>query len=76
MVVEANPDKAVIWSKPDDLQIDADKPMAGLGGLRPGGFSALLCDGSVRFISAMVDAGTLKLLFDPRDGMPIPPGGF
>ncbi|HEV7224882.1 MAG TPA: DUF1559 domain-containing protein [Pirellulales bacterium] len=76
MVVEANPDQAVIWTKPDDLHIDADKPRAGLGGLRPGGFSALFCDGSVHFVSAMVDADTLKLLFDPRDGMPIPPGGF
>ncbi|HEV7225254.1 MAG TPA: DUF1559 domain-containing protein [Pirellulales bacterium] len=76
MVVEANPDQAVIWTKPDDLPIDADKPMAGLGGLRPGGFTALFCDGSVRFISAMVGADTLKLLFDPRDGMPIPPGKF
>lgn len=76
MVVEANPERAVIWSKPDDLHIDANKPLAGLGGLRPGGFNALLCDGSVRFVSSMVNVEMLKRLFNPRDGMAIQAGGF
>lgn len=76
MVVEANPDQAVIWTKPDDLHIDADKPMAGLGSLRPGGFNALLCDGSVRFVSSMINLEMLKRLFNPRDGMPIQADGF
>ncbi|HTN75535.1 MAG TPA: DUF1559 domain-containing protein, partial [Pirellulaceae bacterium] len=50
MIVEANPDQAVIWTKPDDLPVDLDKPLAGLGEAQKNGFLAVLCDGSVRFI--------------------------
>jgi prepilin-type processing-associated H-X9-DG protein len=55
MVVEADPERAVVWTKPDDLEIDRDHPAAGLGGLRPGGFNTLFADGSVRFIGKDID---------------------
>ena len=71
MVVEANPDHAVVWSKPDDLLVDPEKPFAGLGGVRPGGFMALYCDGSVHFLSNMTDPETLRRLFDHCDGKPV-----
>ncbi len=71
MVVEAHPDAAVDWTKPDDLVIDVKDPLKGLKSARVGGFHALLCDGSVRFISDSIDLETLKRLFIRNDGQPI-----
>lgn len=68
MVVEADADRAVIWTKPDDLEIDAEKPRDGLGGLRPGGFLAVFADGHTSFLQNALDAATLLNLFNPRDG--------
>ncbi|HEY1602390.1 MAG TPA: DUF1559 domain-containing protein [Pirellulales bacterium] len=50
MVVEADADQVVEWTRPNDLKLDPDKPLAGLGKLRPSGFNALFADGSVRFM--------------------------
>ncbi|MBW3597170.1 MAG: DUF1559 domain-containing protein, partial [Planctomycetes bacterium] len=66
--VEANPDKAVPWTKPDDLQVDFNNPLAGLGDIRPSGFNALFGDGSVKVIAKMVDPETLKALFTRAGG--------
>lgn len=66
MVVEANPDKAVIWTKPEDLKVDLKDPKKGLGKARRGGFQAAMADGSVRFISAAVDAMVLKAMITPQ----------
>jgi hypothetical protein len=71
MVVEASDAKAVPWTKPDDFQYDEKQPMAGLLGLWPGGFQAALCDGSVRFISATIDAEVLRRMFKRNDGQMI-----
>ena len=68
MAVEVSDQKAVIWTKPDDFEYDEKNPVAGLVGLRPGGFNAAFCDGSVRFLSAGIDPETLKLLFTRNDG--------
>lgn len=76
MVVEADPAEAVVWTRPDDLQFDPQQPMAGLGGLQKTGFNTLFCDGSVHFIASTIDPEVLRCLFNPRDGKPIPPGGF
>ncbi len=72
MFVEANDDSAVDWTKPDDFVPDEKNPMKGLTGLRPGGFNAALCDGSVRFISETLDKEVLKNLFQRNDGNPVP----
>ena len=68
MAVEAADAKAVIWTKPDDFEYDPRNPMAGLVGLRSGGFNAAFCDGSVRFISSFIDLDVLKCLFVRNDG--------
>ena len=44
-IVEAG--EACIWTKPDDLAYDAEKPLPKLGGLFDGDFHVLLMDGSV-----------------------------
>ena len=66
MVVEAK--QAVPWTKPDDIPYASDKPLARLGGLHPRGFHALLCDGSVRFISDAVDEKLLRALITKAGG--------
>ena len=73
-VVEASDALAVIWTKPDDYEYDPRQPLDGLVGLREGGFMALLTDGSVRFVSALVDPQTLNALYTRNGGEVI--GGF
>ena len=72
MLVEADADRAVIWTKPDDLEYDPDMASSGLGSLRRNGFQILLADGSVRFVSNGVAAGVLKALFTSRGGEKVP----
>jgi hypothetical protein len=64
----------VVWTKPDDLEFDGNRPLAGLGHLRPGGFSTLFCDGSVHFISNSVNSDTLRALlsYGGREPVTIP----
>ena len=67
MVVEAAPDAAVIWTKPDDLVIDFKNPLKNLQGNQNNVFHVLFADGSVRAISETINADTLKALFT-KDG--------
>ncbi|MBN2022107.1 MAG: DUF1559 domain-containing protein [Pirellulales bacterium] len=60
LVVEADPDRAVIWTKPDDLTYDPASPAAGLGRAHPGGFNAAFADGSVRFLAKDIDPTVLR----------------
>jgi len=71
MVVEASDEEAVIWTKPGDYEPDEENPTRGLVGVRPGGFLAAFCDGSVHFISESVDFETLRRLFTRNDGNPV-----
>ncbi len=54
-VVEADDDRAVEWTKPQDWECDATKPLAGLGHAHPAGFIAGFADGSVHFIAGSID---------------------
>jgi type II secretory pathway pseudopilin PulG len=69
MLLEVDADRAVPWTKPDDFEVDADDPLAGLGHLRAGGvFAAGFADGSVRFISRDIDAENFLRLIKKGDG--------
>jgi hypothetical protein len=76
MVVEAADEKAVVWTKPDDYEIDEKNPSAGLVGLRPGEFLSVFCDGATRIIPQNVAPRIVKLLFDRNDGQVIDPAVF
>lgn len=65
LCVEAEPGKAVPWTKPDDLAFDARKPLAGLENSRPEGFLAAFCDGHVQLLSGNIAADVLTALFSP-----------
>ncbi len=73
LVVEADADRAVIWTKPDDLEIDPNNPSAGLGHVRIQGFLAAMADGSVHFIPAAVAADRLRALFTRAGGEAVSP---
>src|SRR4051812_2719247 len=60
MAVEADANKAVEWTKPDDWQYDPKKPMDGLGHVHPGGWLAAFCDAHISFIRNDVSVETLK----------------
>jgi hypothetical protein len=63
MLVEADAERAVEWTKPDDLTLDAKHPTAGLGHLRPGGWLAAFADGHVSFIANTLDQQMVNALF-------------
>jgi type II secretory pathway pseudopilin PulG len=71
LVVQANDDRAVPWTKPDDLEVDMAKPLDGLGEAEPTGFSAVFADGHVMLLSKNISAETLRRLFGRADGLPV-----
>jgi beta-lactamase regulating signal transducer with metallopeptidase domain len=71
LAVEANRD--IPWTKPEDIPFDVDGQLPKLGGFAPEGFSAAFGDGSVRFISAGIDAKIFKALFTAGGGEVVSP---
>ncbi len=72
LAVEVNDDRAVPWTKPDDLEVDLSKPFDGLGEGEAGGLSILLfADGHTIGITRQADEATLKALFTRNGGEPI-----
>lgn len=59
LFVEADPDQAVPWTKPQDWQYTSDGPLDGVGGIRPNGFLAVFADGSVEMVWSDTDRKTL-----------------
>jgi hypothetical protein len=69
LILEADPDRAVEWTRPDDYEVDEKQPFAGLGHLRAGQiFLTGFADGSVRAISLDVDPQTFLSLLKKSDG--------
>jgi Protein of unknown function (DUF1559) len=69
MLVEAGEEAAVIWSKPDDLDVDFENPLNKLSSAATAGiFQACFGDGSVRAISTSVDVNLLRALFTRAGG--------
>jgi hypothetical protein len=69
-VIEVAPEHAVVWTKPDDWNVDFSKPFAGLRE-KATGFLCAFCDGSVHFISEAVDWETVRRLLQKNDGEPV-----
>jgi hypothetical protein len=68
MLVEAAEDKAVIWTKPDDLEIDVKDPKNGLFDGGATSFLALFVDASVHTIPKKIDKKMLLYLLWRNDG--------
>jgi hypothetical protein len=68
MIVEVPPEKAVIWTKPDDWEVDLNDPKKGLFGARTGFLLAATADAKVHRIPQTVAADTLRRAFGRSDG--------
>lgn len=62
----------VIWTKPDDLVYDRQKPLPKLGGMFKDGYHVLMFDGSVSFKRNNLSEETLRRAIEPNDGQPLP----
>jgi hypothetical protein len=70
-IMFAEAEKAVPWTKPEDIPFDPAKPLPKLGLPDTSGFQAALCDGSVHMISHKIKPETLRNLIMRNDGNPI-----
>lgn len=68
MIVEADATQAVEWTRPDDLPVDMNQPLVGVGRLRPGIFNVVFADGSVRGIATDVDPELLRKIYTYAGG--------
>ncbi len=71
LLVQAASESAVVWTKPDDLQLDPKAPQTGIFGPKPGWFHVTMADGGARSIPTTVKPALLRNLFDRADGEPI-----
>ena len=76
MAVEVASAAAVVWTKPDDLIIDATMPHQSLIGSRGEEFLAAFADGSVRAIKESIAADLLLALFTRKGAEVIPENAF
>ena len=72
MTVEVGDDRAIIWTKPEDLQYDEQNPLEGLSKGKEYGiqdyFIAGMADGSTRQLSASMNPKKLNALFTRNGG--------
>jgi hypothetical protein len=69
MILEVGADKAVTWTKPDDMEFDPKKPLAGLGRIDQGGIPAEFADGHAQILRKNIDAETFRRLILRNDGL-------
>ena len=73
LVVEVTQDRAIPWMQPQDLNIEALLANATASNQNHmGGFQAVLCDGSVRFVSSTLEKATLQSLATINGNEPVP----
>jgi hypothetical protein len=71
MAVEAGADKAVPWTKPEDLIYDEENPVAALGAIPAEGFWAVFFSGEVRLFPKDIASGFLRALITHDGGEPV-----
>jgi hypothetical protein len=70
MVIQVGGDKAVPWTKPEDLKYDLKNPAGSLGNIGEN-LSALFTDGSVQTLPVNIKPATWLNLFNMKDGVSI-----
>ncbi len=72
LAAQCDPERAVIWTKPEDLSFSAENPGAGLWGQEDEEpLKAIFADGSVSMIPESVSGETLRRLIIRNDGEPV-----
>ncbi|HEX3999890.1 MAG TPA: DUF1559 domain-containing protein [Pirellulales bacterium] len=71
LILAVGEDKSVVWTKPDDLDFDPQKPLAGLGKIDDGGIPACFADCHVQNLRKTIDAETFRRLILRNDGKSI-----
>jgi hypothetical protein len=72
LIVDVDEPQAVVWTKPDDLNVDGVDVKQALLGTRKDGFRCAMADGSVQFVGAQLTAEQLRALLTRNGGEPAP----
>jgi hypothetical protein len=62
LMVEVEPSRAVVWTKPEDWEVDMKHPLRGVAREDRNVFTAAQCDGSVRTVPVNTDETTMRAL--------------
>ncbi|MBN2292174.1 MAG: DUF1559 domain-containing protein, partial [Pirellulales bacterium] len=80
MIVESDPERSVVWTKPEDFKYNEANPLSGFGKLHSGVFLVAFADGAVKSIATTVDLKSFldMLRINDRGLMPtlLEPGGM
>ncbi len=68
LFVEASPARAVIWTKPEDLSVDVENPLAGILEEGQTVWIAAMADGSTHMIPAAIRKDVVNALFNFNGG--------
>jgi hypothetical protein len=72
-LVDAVPELAVVWTKPDDWEVDLKDPLRGVKRTDGDGFIAGYADGSVRFVPNDIDPAKLAAIVTATGGEVVEP---
>jgi hypothetical protein len=68
VLIEADDDRAVVWTRPADWEYTPARPQSGLGHLRPNGFNVVFADGRAKFIPTSMSDNSLRAILSPAGG--------
>jgi hypothetical protein len=68
MVVEIVPERAVVWTKPDDWEVDLKDPLAGVKRSDRDWFTTGWCDAHAKLLSNSIDADVFRAVLTPAGG--------
>jgi hypothetical protein len=66
LVLDADDEHAVIWTKPEDLRVDLKTPLRGLRKIEERGYLVLMMDGSVHYLPADIDPKAMAAKITPE----------
>jgi hypothetical protein len=67
LVIEVEPERAVVWTKPEDWEVDMKNPLDGLKRTDRDWFTTAWCDGHVKILSNSIEPDQLRAMLT-RDG--------
>jgi predicted Zn finger-like uncharacterized protein len=69
LLTQVGPDRAVDWTKPDELEVEPEAPFAGLGTIPPTGFYVVLTDARVLHFKSTLPGDLFNTLCTPTGGL-------